>query len=299
MQSYVTVAACLCLVIGVMFGAGIFHFPGVQTDDNVEPDIEYYALNDLLNRKDFANIIWSITGDNTSVEGNPNQSGTGTDTGRLEDDTWVEWNGIINCPRREECLSAKQERKNLRRHVWENYKDMAYAFTHTEKGKNIYKRRKETVERSFYDSKELHDKVCLVFALSEEVFAQTSPSTDHLHKLDLALYGLEEHKVHDSRNVDAGVKHIHRYCDAEFIVILKFQNKIIRIFHVVVDQLAVVRRMLRVQFVEAINDHTCFDLNTVFIEILHGVHLFLWVKNKGIAFLRYLRIGRYLIRMIG
>lgn len=94
-QSYVTVAACLCLVIGVMFGAGIFHFPGVQTDDNVEPDIEYYALNDLLNRKDFANIIWSITGDNTSVEGNPNQSGTGTDTGRLEDDTWVEWNGII------------------------------------------------------------------------------------------------------------------------------------------------------------------------------------------------------------
>ena len=49
-----------------------------------------------------------------------------------------------NCPRREECLSAKQERKSLRRHVWEDFKDMAYAFTHTEKGKNIYKRRKET-----------------------------------------------------------------------------------------------------------------------------------------------------------
>ncbi len=54
------------------------------------------------------------------------------------------------------CLSEKQERKSLRRHVWEDYKDKAYAFTHTEKGKKIYARRKETVERSFADSKELH-----------------------------------------------------------------------------------------------------------------------------------------------
>ncbi len=61
-----------------------------------------------------------------------------------------------NCPRREMCLSEKQERKSLRRHVWEDYKDKAYAFTHTEKGKKIYARRKETVERSFADSKELH-----------------------------------------------------------------------------------------------------------------------------------------------
>lgn len=60
------------------------------------------------------------------------------------------------CPRREECLSAKQQRKSLRRHVWEDYKDMAYRFTHTSEGKSVYARRKETVERSFADSKELH-----------------------------------------------------------------------------------------------------------------------------------------------
>lgn len=60
------------------------------------------------------------------------------------------------CPRREECLSAKQQRKSLRRHVWEDYKDMAYRFTHTPEGKAVYARRKETVERSFADSKELH-----------------------------------------------------------------------------------------------------------------------------------------------
>lgn len=50
----------------------------------------------------------------------------------------------------------KQTTKSIRRHVWEDYKDKAYAFTHTEYGKKIYARRKETIERSFADSKELH-----------------------------------------------------------------------------------------------------------------------------------------------
>ena len=61
-----------------------------------------------------------------------------------------------NCPRREECLTAKQKTKSLRRHVWEDYKDEAYEFTHSDIGKKIYSRRKETIERSFAESKELH-----------------------------------------------------------------------------------------------------------------------------------------------
>lgn len=60
------------------------------------------------------------------------------------------------CPRREECLTEKQKRKSLQRHVWEDYKDAMYQFTHTDEGKEIYARRKETIERSFADSKELH-----------------------------------------------------------------------------------------------------------------------------------------------
>ena len=61
-----------------------------------------------------------------------------------------------NCQRREECLSAKQTRKSIRRHIWEDYKDICYEFTKTDVGKEIYARRKETIERSFADSKELH-----------------------------------------------------------------------------------------------------------------------------------------------
>ena len=72
------------------------------------------------------------------------------------------------CQRREECLSAKQHRKSLFRHVWEGFKELAYTFTHTEKGKQIYQRRKETVERSFADSKELHGlRYCRMRGLSK------------------------------------------------------------------------------------------------------------------------------------
>ena len=76
------------------------------------------------------------------------------------------------CPRREQCLSKKAKTKTLRRHVWEDYKDEAYVFTLTEKGKKIYSRRKETVERSFADSKELFGlRYCRFRGLSK-VFEQ-------------------------------------------------------------------------------------------------------------------------------
>ena len=61
-----------------------------------------------------------------------------------------------NCLRREECLAAKQKVKMLYRHIWEDYKDAQREFTLSGEGKEIYVGRKETIERSFADSKELH-----------------------------------------------------------------------------------------------------------------------------------------------
>lgn len=60
------------------------------------------------------------------------------------------------CPRRAECLTQKQKAKTLTRHIWEKFKDKARSFTKSAKGKAIYARRKETIERSFADAKELH-----------------------------------------------------------------------------------------------------------------------------------------------
>lgn len=61
-----------------------------------------------------------------------------------------------DCPKRDKCLVGKNEIRTIRRHVWEEFKEIDKFFLRTEKGKYIYGKRKETVERSFADSKELH-----------------------------------------------------------------------------------------------------------------------------------------------
>lgn len=62
-----------------------------------------------------------------------------------------------NCSYRSNCLTTSiAENRIIRRHVWEDFKDKNVAFLKTDKGKYIYKKRKETIERSFADSKELH-----------------------------------------------------------------------------------------------------------------------------------------------
>lgn len=60
------------------------------------------------------------------------------------------------CPRQKECLTEKQTYKSLQRHIWEDYKEWQRLYTLSDSGKEIYKQRKERIERSFADSKELH-----------------------------------------------------------------------------------------------------------------------------------------------
>jgi len=60
------------------------------------------------------------------------------------------------CPRLTECTQSRNHVKVITRHVWEAHKEKVNDQRLTPKGKRIYKRRKETVERSFADAKELH-----------------------------------------------------------------------------------------------------------------------------------------------
>ena len=60
------------------------------------------------------------------------------------------------CPRRQECLSEKASRRVVTRHVWQDYLDDATEYAKTPAGKLLYSWRKETIERSFADAKELH-----------------------------------------------------------------------------------------------------------------------------------------------
>jgi len=60
------------------------------------------------------------------------------------------------CEYLKSCTESKNNRKVITRHIWQDYKDKIDKHRLEEKGKRIYRRRKETVERSFADAKQLH-----------------------------------------------------------------------------------------------------------------------------------------------
>jgi transposase len=60
------------------------------------------------------------------------------------------------CGMKGQCTQSANGVKVVTRHVWEDFKEAVDAHRLTDTGRTLYKRRKETVERSFADAKELH-----------------------------------------------------------------------------------------------------------------------------------------------
>ena len=60
------------------------------------------------------------------------------------------------CPLLASCTSNAKAERTITRHVWQEARERADAYRLMPWGKRIYKRRKETVERSFADAKQLH-----------------------------------------------------------------------------------------------------------------------------------------------
>ncbi|MUK87732.1 IS5/IS1182 family transposase, partial [Ornithinibacillus sp. L9] len=61
-----------------------------------------------------------------------------------------------SCPLLDQCTRSKNHQKVITRHVWEEFKEKVRLNRLSQSGKMLYKYRKEKVERSFADSKELH-----------------------------------------------------------------------------------------------------------------------------------------------
>jgi len=61
-----------------------------------------------------------------------------------------------HCPVRGKCTQSNNHTKVVTRHVWESSRERIDQHRMSPVGKRIYKRRKETVERSFADAKQLH-----------------------------------------------------------------------------------------------------------------------------------------------
>ena len=53
-------------------------------------------------------------------------------------------------------IEFKEPEKTITRHIWQHYIEMAEDIRHTPKYRELYKKRKETIERVFADAKEKH-----------------------------------------------------------------------------------------------------------------------------------------------
>ena len=60
------------------------------------------------------------------------------------------------CPFLSQCTKSKNHEKVITRHIWEEDREEANHIRHTDKWKEIYPKRKETIERVFADAKENH-----------------------------------------------------------------------------------------------------------------------------------------------
>ena len=61
-----------------------------------------------------------------------------------------------DCPLLTQCTASANTTKIITRHVWQEHRETLDAHRLTDWGRKIYGRRKETVERSFADAKQLH-----------------------------------------------------------------------------------------------------------------------------------------------
>lgn len=61
-----------------------------------------------------------------------------------------------NCPQKSKCTQSKNHVKLVTQHVWERYIEKAEDIRHTLGNKEIYQKRKETIERIFGTAKEHH-----------------------------------------------------------------------------------------------------------------------------------------------
>ena len=60
------------------------------------------------------------------------------------------------CQYRDKYTNSKNHQKIVAKHIWSDYIDLAEEIRHSERGKEIYSLRSQTMERVFADAKEKH-----------------------------------------------------------------------------------------------------------------------------------------------
>lgn len=95
-----------------------------------------------------------------------------------------------DCPLLASCTSNAQAQKTVTRHVWAGARERVDAHRLTDWGKRLYARRKETVERSFADAKQLFGHRYARFRSRAKVQTQAllAATAQNIKKIAMALW---------------------------------------------------------------------------------------------------------------
>ncbi len=113
------------------------------------------------------------------------------------------------CPLKSVCTTAQC--KTISRHIWQDYVDELDSHRLTRVGKKIYKRRKETVERSFADSKEMHGLRYARYRGLNKVRGQCllTAACQNMKKIALIMHRRESlFGPRDPNDPDSGLMHL-------------------------------------------------------------------------------------------
>ena len=93
------------------------------------------------------------------------------------------------CPLLASCTSSRNATRVITRHLWQDQREKVDGHRLTDWGKRLYKRRKETVERSFADAKQLHGHRYARFRGLTAVASQCllAAAAQNIKKIALAL----------------------------------------------------------------------------------------------------------------
>ena len=77
------------------------------------------------------------------------------------------------CPHLKQCTEAKNGIKVIERHIWDDEKEECIQFQRSPEGKEIYSKRKQTIERVFGDGKRKHGLDYTLYTGFERVYDHT------------------------------------------------------------------------------------------------------------------------------
>lgn len=123
------------------------------------------------------------------------------------------------CPYLRKCTTSKNCLKKVSRHIWESDKEQLKVNKKTESGIALYNRRKETIERSFADAKELHGYRYARFRGVNKVTDQCllTAACQNMKKIALIFYRKKRKELKESfLSFLTGILHILHFNDSPY-----------------------------------------------------------------------------------